>query len=147
MYKSKKITFIQHVAYCISIIFFMIVVSGCTIYSLHKAIEIDDFEAAKLYIEKKNKTMCSFGFFQGLTPLFYTAYSDRPEITELLIKKGVDINKKSKGGWTPLAKASENDNFEVVKLLVENGANIDKSNNDFETPDLASKTTLSPIVT
>lgn len=43
----------------------------------------------------------------------------------MLIKKGVDINKKSKGGWTPLAKASEIGNFEVVKFLVENGANID----------------------
>lgn len=134
MYKSKKITFIQHVAYCISIIFFMIVVAGCTMYNLHKAIEKDDFEAAKLYIEEKNTTMCSSVLVKGLTPLSYTAYYDRPEITELLIKKGVDINKKSRGGWTPLAKASEIGNFEVVKLLVENGAKIDKGNNDFETP-------------
>lgn len=49
------------------------------------------------------------------------------EITELLIKKGADVNALDKNMRTPLHYACDNDNLKYVKLLHENGAGNIKS--------------------
>ena len=64
----------------------------------------------------------------GLTPLHLTCMTIRyKEITELLIKKGADVNALDRVMRTPLHYACEREIIEYVKLLHKNGAEIIKS--------------------
>ena len=58
-------------------------------------------------------------YFSGITPL-HVAQS--PEIAQLLITKGADVNAKAKNGITPLYLAQSK---EIADLLLANGAQID----------------------
>jgi len=52
----------------------------------------------------------------------------------LLIKAGVNIEKKDHGGFSPLICACEEGHKEVVRLLLAYGANIEAKDNDGRTP-------------
>ena len=61
-------------------------------------------------------------------PMFLAAdYSKKPEIIEMLVKSGADIEAKCKDGMTPLMYAVlgfHEDNYAVVKKMIELGANV-----------------------
>lgn len=56
--------------------------------------------------------------FSGYTPLHNAAQWCKPEIVDLLIKHGANVNATTPGGWTPLDLASR----ENVKILKAAGA-------------------------
>jgi ankyrin repeat protein len=60
----------------------------------------------------------------GMSPLMWAVYneSDRPEIIELLLDRGADINAKSKDGSTALLWAMKKGNTATVALLKRRGA-------------------------
>jgi len=72
--------------------------------------------------------------FYSQIPLIHAVISDKIDIIRLLIKNGVDINKKNQETDTALNKACEFDLFEITKLLLENGADINTVNRFGETP-------------
>ena len=59
----------------------------------------------------------------GFTPLIETAITRQPHIAELLLARGVDINKPDVTGRTALHWAVDNHDMELTKLLLTHGAN------------------------
>ncbi len=59
----------------------------------------------------------------GFTPLIETAITRHPHIAELLIERGVEINKPDVAGRTALHWAVDNNDIEMTKLLLLHGAN------------------------
>ena len=59
----------------------------------------------------------------GFTPLIETAITRQPAIAELLIRRGVEINKPDVTGRTALHWAVDNNDLELSRLLLEHGAN------------------------
>ncbi|XP_078667893.1 fibronectin type 3 and ankyrin repeat domains 1 protein-like isoform X1 [Branchiostoma floridae x Branchiostoma belcheri] len=67
----------------------------------------------------------------GWTPLFrVAALNGDPQIAQLLIRAGADVNRKDKDGKTPLMIAALNGHKKLVQLLVESGADF-KVKNEF----------------
>ncbi|KTD22638.1 Dot/Icm T4SS effector AnkH/LegA3 [Legionella londiniensis] len=59
----------------------------------------------------------------GFTPLIETAITRQPHIAELLLKRGVDVNKPDVTGRTALHWAVDNHDLAMARLLLEHGAN------------------------
>ncbi len=59
---------------------------------------------------------------QGLTPLLFAVASGDPEIVELLVAAGADVNAADSEGTTPLVRAQGKGFDEVAAVLVANGA-------------------------
>lgn len=59
----------------------------------------------------------------GFTPLIETVITHQPAIAELLIRRGVEINKPDVTGRTALHWAVDNNDLEMARLLLEHGAN------------------------
>ncbi len=71
----------------------------------------------------------------GVTPLIYAARYGHPEVAELLITNGADVNAKSDGEYTPLHFAVDHGRKEIAVLLIKNGADVNaKTKGDSETP-------------
>lgn len=64
----------------------------------------------------------------GMTPLMCAVQKNRPDIFELLLRKGADINLRNRTGDTALMIALKTKNHKLFKQLVKNGAEIDISN-------------------
>lgn len=58
------------------------------------------------------------------TPLMYAAGHERPEITQLLINSGADLNAQDQMGQTALMWAASYNHVETARVLLENGADI-----------------------
>lgn len=68
------------------------------------------------------------------TPLSRAIENNRIDIVELLIEKGVDVNKVTDDNFTPLRTAIENNrNLDIFKLLINAGADIRYVNAEGET--------------
>ncbi|MFD0987867.1 quinoprotein dehydrogenase-associated putative ABC transporter substrate-binding protein [Methyloligella solikamskensis] len=105
------------------------------------AIEEQRYETAKLLLDAGAEFDIAVGD-EELTPLMITAAkqraaegsmfvpgSTRPiDLARDLIKKGADVNAKSKAGTTPLMIAAARDNAPVIGLLLNSGADIDAEN-------------------
>jgi ankyrin repeat protein len=55
-------------------------------------------------------------------PIHWAAYHDRPDIVELLIAKGADVNAKTSLGQTPLQLAKPRRNTATIEVLRKHGA-------------------------
>jgi len=55
---------------------------------------------------------------------------DHPEVVQLLLKAGANLNSSDNFGWTALMYASHYGHVEVVQLLLNAGANPNAVNND-----------------
>ena len=62
----------------------------------------------------------------GLTALDYAVRSNHPDVVQLLIHAGADIEAKDTDGLSPLLLASTLGHLDIVKMLVEAGAGTDK---------------------
>ncbi len=59
----------------------------------------------------------------GQTPLMYAASSNAPDVVNLLVDHGVEVNARSLAGWTPLMYAARDaSNPEVILVLLGGGA-------------------------
>lgn len=58
----------------------------------------------------------------GFTPLIETAITKQPHIAELLLARGVQVDKSDVSGRTALHWAVDNDDMELVQLLLQFGA-------------------------
>ncbi|MCX8065158.1 MAG: ankyrin repeat domain-containing protein [Candidatus Hydrogenedentes bacterium] len=102
------------------------------------------------------KTLCevypTFGgvFYLGKAPIHRAIWSHSLEMTNLLIKAGVDVNVSeiSREGYTPLHIAVENRLINIVDLLLKSGARKDAKDNKGQTPiELAEKLGFEEIYT
>lgn len=97
--------------------------------SLYKDVDI---EISKYLIEKGAK-ITDYDKY-GNTPIIYCADYGTVEKLNLLIKKGADVNVKSrKLNVTPLDYAinfTNNPDYNIVKLLIDSGADVNASNKD-----------------
>ena len=66
----------------------------------------------------------------GSTPLLLSVYRSDYELTNLMIKHGVNLNIKNKLGNTPLMAAAKYGPLKLVKLLLEHGAKLLIRNNN-----------------
>ena len=64
----------------------------------------------------------------GATPLLLAAQNGHPEVVNMLVYAGVDIDKaKTNTGAMPLSIAAQNGHVDVARSLLENGANTNKA--------------------
>lgn len=61
----------------------------------------------------------------GWTLLHRAAVVDRPDVVELLLAKGANVNAVSHDGWTPLHEAAVFGRCNVARLLIDGGADLD----------------------
>ncbi len=105
------------------------------------ALEEQRYETAKLLLDAGAEFDTAVGE-EELTPLMIISSKQRPaegsiflpgsvrpiDLARDLIKKGADVNAKSRGGTTPLMIAAARDNAPVIGLLLNSGADIDAEN-------------------
>ena len=68
------------------------------------------------------------------TPLLLAVKRKSPEITEVLIDKGVDLNHHNSNNVHALHMACSAGSVDVVRLLIERGANVECRNGVNQTP-------------
>jgi ankyrin repeat protein len=61
----------------------------------------------------------------GNTPLLLSCIHPQPELTQLMVDTGVDVNKRNNGGQTAIGLAVENGYKESFEILLDAGADID----------------------
>ena len=77
----------------------------------------------------------------GITPLMHAARgkrpnianptpTDHPEVVELLIKRGADVNAKTDAGFVALFWAARYGHEKVAKVLIDNGADVNAKDKD-----------------
>ena len=64
----------------------------------------------------------------GWSPIHYAATGPEPQLVQLLLDKGADINAASPNGTTPLMMAAQYGSDDSVKLLLQRGADIGRRN-------------------
>jgi ankyrin repeat protein len=75
----------------------------------------------------------SFGNLRT-TLLHAACYDGRPDIAELLIRLGADVNAREVNGRTPLHDAANNGHLGVIDVLARHGASLDARDNGGMTP-------------
>ena len=106
---------------------------GCT--PLLVAVSKNNFELVDEMIGKM-KADPNLSDDKGITPMFIAASKGFNEIINILLKYGIDINCRMKGGWTPLLLAISNNHSKLVdEMIGELGADPNLPNdNDNQTP-------------
>ncbi|TGK35947.1 ankyrin repeat domain-containing protein [Leptospira gomenensis] len=66
-------------------------------------------------------------FFRNYTPLMVAAREGEYLIAEFLIRKGADVNARTRDGHTALMMAAFNRYPQIVKLLIRSGADVNAS--------------------
>ena len=98
---------------------------------LLKALEKGNYEVAGQAIRSGANVNESIA---GRPLIFAYAEDEFTEQLSFLIRRGADINARTKYGRTPLHEAALNGNIKTVKILIESGANVNVKNNRGETP-------------
>ena len=71
----------------------------------------------------------------GRTALQWAAWKNRTDVTELLLSKGADVNKRSGGDHaTALHMAALNNNTDVIEVLLKHGASTNVTDHRGFTP-------------
>jgi uncharacterized protein len=87
------------------------------------AAEQNNLEAVKTLV-KKTKNINTVDSLAGMTPLMWAAYNehDNPQIIQILLDNGAQVNIKAKNGSTALSWAMKKGNTATVALLKQAGA-------------------------
>ena len=86
------------------------------------------------YITRDNVCFCNNLNLNKSNPLSYAVAIGSKKIIELMIEKGVIINKVNIDGDTLLFNAIESSSKEIVQMFLEKGLNINAVNNQGVTP-------------
>jgi ankyrin repeat protein len=70
----------------------------------------------------------------GMTGLYFAALKGKPEVVKFYLKRGADVNGKSRKGGSPLHAAVTSKCSEVVEILLSAGAKVDQLDDDESTP-------------
>ncbi len=98
---------------------------------LFKAINSNDLKQVQELIKKGAKADATtdlhsfFGSTTNWSTLHASASIKSFAITQFLISKGADVNKRNSAGFTPIYFAIGTDNKQIVKLLIKHGAKVD----------------------
>ncbi len=107
----------------------------------------DQFKLAKMLINGGAKIDQPSNNDFSVYPIHSACAVSNFEITELLIKRGANVNVKQQSGVTPLHSAAHNGNLEIAKLLIENGADVSAQTTTGQTPlDLAKEKNFKEIM-
>ncbi|KID75803.1 Ankyrin repeat domain-containing protein 17 [Metarhizium brunneum] len=63
----------------------------------------------------------------GYTALYYAVWYRRPDMTELLVREGAQVNQPLAGGFTALSVAADNNSPEIARFLLANGADVNRA--------------------
>lgn len=72
----------------------------------------------------------------GASPLYTATRKENLAVIKKLLKRGVDVNRRTPNGWTPLKSAAQQGCLEIVKALLEAGAD----------PNIADDTNYTPLM-
>lgn len=101
--------------------------------SLHSVVAKGDYETASkmvaqgIDIEAKDPGT-------GASVLHYAVMRGNPEVLQLLLERGADVNSRTKTGTTPLHTAVLYNRYEVAEKLLEKGADINAQSTSGVTP-------------
>jgi ankyrin repeat protein len=101
--------------------------------SIHEAIEASDLAAVQRLLRDHPNCLHERDSVNN-TPLHVAVYQENPEIVDLLLATGADVNAKGTNGDTPLHVAVTNDSAELVNQLVRAGAMLGSRNDLGRTP-------------
>ena len=101
--------------------------------SLHGLVAKGDFDGARKAIEQ-GADLEAKDPGTGASVLHYAVMRGNPEILQLLINKGVDVNSRTKNGTTPLHTAVLYNRYEVAEMLLNKGADVDAKSSSGATP-------------
>lgn len=75
--------------------------------------------------QQQKGVMYRIVFQTGCSALYRACTANRPEMVQLLLEAGADVNLATKDGRTPLAVASWYGYTDIVKIILEAGADVD----------------------
>lgn len=101
--------------------------------SLHAVVTKGDFDNARKLIEQGADVEAKDPG-TGASVLHYAVMRGNPEILQLLLGRGVDVNSRTKNGTTPLHTAVLYNRYEVAELLINRGADVDAKSASGATP-------------
>jgi ankyrin repeat protein len=101
--------------------------------ALHLACWHGHTETVKLLLQY-NATINKVFDFRGDTPLFLAMFTSRPDIIELLLANGADVNYQNSYGTSALHIAGNSGPTEIAKLLLQYNATVNARNIRGETP-------------
>lgn len=91
------------------------------------AISLNQLEIVKIFLNHIGQIKNSGDAWEDL--YLHQACRSNPEMVQMLIKSGADINKKSESGETPLMFSLYADSLDAFKLLISAGADVHQKNN------------------
>ena len=101
--------------------------------SLHGLVAKGDFDGARKAIEQ-GADLEAKDPGTGASVLHYAVMRGNPEILQLLLSKGVDVNSRTRNGTTPLHTAVLYNRYEVAETLLNKGAEVDAKSSSGATP-------------
>jgi hypothetical protein len=101
--------------------------------SLHAVVAKGDFESTRKLIEQ-GADIEAKDPGTGASVLHYAVMRGTPEILQLLLAKGVDVNSRTRNGTTPLHTAVLYNRYEVAEMLLKKGAEVDAKSSSGATP-------------
>lgn len=102
--------------------------------ALTAAVREGHLKVAELLLEKGADPEIRGNYYWGETALMMAAQKSRPDLVELLLKRGALVDAKSKHtGSTPLIMASREGDPETVRKLIERGADVNARAKDGST--------------
>lgn len=82
----------------------------------------------------KNPSLSKATNARGHSALYDAAYMNRPDVANLLVARGADVNQPTKRHTLPLHAAAQRGSLEISTLLVLNGALVDVTDPEGRTP-------------
>ena len=138
---------IEHSAECLANVkLFDLTVSSIEIHNdlfgrFHRAASNGDISRVESMLQEGVPVDCVDGHDQTAlfqARLFQAVYFKRTNVIRLLLKKGVDVNYRDRGGDTPVHDAARWNSTDAIAMLIDHGALINITNNGGEKPiDLA----------
>jgi len=93
----------------------------------------DDTEMFVRYLDEHTEAINMQNAY-GWTLLHLCARRNRKAMCEILIERGIDIDKPDNEGWTPLMEAMMQGHTEIAEMLIKKGANLDATTRMGDTP-------------